>query len=288
MFNLFGGKNNTAEEKAQMEQLNALETRWSTFLIKLEEKYDEVIEAIEMEAPQIYKEDEDQFKRAYQRFKSGMEGQLTNIQKKAYETKDKQILTYYNSHDYGAMHPSHDALYEWRSRCLDLHNKWENRINAKRNAVFAKIEQQTTDLEAQYTSILNEYEAIKNKFKCKQCSSPLSIDTIYFISTYITCPSCRTQNTFEPGTQIRTLEHIARPLAEQRTKHLHQQYEQHIYNGPHDNSEQRRKGKEIETAYYEKYLRAMFNEMNRIIPEKHKQNEQFYERLLADYKQYNS
>ncbi|MBN9296136.1 MAG: hypothetical protein J0I41_03945 [Filimonas sp.] len=284
MFNLFSGNKNKqqSEELSSMQQeLAAIEQRWYTFLSKLEEKYDEVLTAFEAEAPSIYEQDEDYAKRTYHRFKSGMDGQLTAIRKKMQDTAEVQIRNTYRKYDTA----SYNSPYEWRNRCLDAEHQWEERTNAKRDAAFAKVEQAVSeDLEVQYANILATYEQIKNKFTCTQCGCKLTIDRLYFISTYITCPACNTQNTFEPGTQIRTLEWLARPLAEHRTKHLYEQYQQHVYNGRHDDRVAYRQGKEAESMYYEKYLRAMFDEMNNIIPDKREQNELFYQRMLADHK----
>lgn len=288
MFNLFSGNKNkqsSEESSSMLQELAVIEQRWYTFLSKLEEKYDEVLAAFEAEAPSLYRQDEDYAKRAYHRFESGMDGQLTAIRKKMQDTADVQIRAIYEKYGVNVLSTAHSSVYEWRNRCLDAERQWEDRTNAKRNAAFAKIaETVNEDLEVQYSNILAAYEQIRNKFTCTQCRCKLTIDKIYFISTYIACPACNTQNTFEPGTQIRTLEWLARPLAEHRTKHLYEQYQHHVYNGRHDDKAAYTQGKGAEFMYYEKYMRAMFDEMNNILPDKREQNELFYQRMLTDQK----
>jgi F0F1-type ATP synthase membrane subunit b/b'/DNA-directed RNA polymerase subunit RPC12/RpoP len=293
MLNFFSNKkNNDASNSGSNElkkELDEREQRWYTFLKKLEERYDELIAEINVEAPKIYEEDSDTYKRAYLRFKSGMEGQLDMIRRKAQDTAQAQIHTAYNAWDVSILSPDYRILSDWRIRCLDCHNAWDERIYAKREAAFKAIErQEEMSLEEKYADILREYENLKEKFGCVKCGSALSIDKLYTIAAYITCPYCQTQNTFEPGAKMRNLPNIARPLAEQRVKTFHNEYLQNTYTGRYDDIGALREGKANEIKYYQKYLRAMFDEMNKILPDQQTQNEAFYERLLSDYKRTNS
>jgi len=290
MFSFLSGNkknDNNAEVRALQKELDALTLRWTTFLSKLEEKYDEVIGAIETEGPKAYAEDPDQFKRGYQRFKSGMDGQLTNIRSKAYDTCESQIRSTYYAKDEGVMAPTHNVLYEWFNHCTELHRSWEERIYQKRERVFEQVEA-LDDPEVKYQAILQQYASIKHQFKCRQCGGDLTIEKLFFISVYITCPNCQSQNTFDPGAQARMLEHIARPLAEKRNKHLYNEYREHIYEGRHDDIAALTAGKQTEYNYYKKYLRAVFDEIHTLLPDLQPQNELFYLRLLEDYRTYSN
>jgi hypothetical protein len=313
MFNkLFGGgkkEESNPAVAAFKQQLDTLEQRWYSFLGKLEEKYDELVTAIETEGPKTYLEDTDPYKRAFYRFQSGMNGQLDGIRKKAYDTCDVQIRDFYASNKPAISDPAFDLLHNWRNRCMDAHSDWEERIEAKKSAVWESVKI-VDDPEVKYAAILAEYDHIKDKFTCKQCGSPLTIDKIFFISTYITCPACQTQNTFEPSTQARGLEHLARELAEKRTASLLAAYnaeknlEHELYNEIHQtkysnlpDAAKKTKIAELENRMkqaaqdapdmYRRYLRAMFDEWNKIIPDLKEQNEKFYERQLADFNKMN-
>lgn len=84
----------------------------------------------------------------------------------------------------------------------------------------------------------------------------------------MTCAYCGTQNTFLPSTGAQLVLHRARSLAEQRTAHLLKIYESSDPKQP---------------ALYRQYLRAMFDEWNKIVPDMAAENEKFYHRLLKDY-----
>ena len=90
---------------------------------------------------------------------------------------------------------------------------------------------------------------------------------MFFIATYMTCPYCQTQNTFLPSTGAQLVLHQARSLAELRTAHLQKAYEDGYPKDP---------------LLYKQYLRAMFDEWNKIVPDMAAENEKFYLRLLKD------
>jgi Zn finger protein HypA/HybF involved in hydrogenase expression len=313
MSNLSGNDKSKANNEPQQlqQELDVVEQRWQTFLNKLEEKYDELIAAIEIEGVKAFEEDTDLHKRAYQRFKSGMNGQLDGIRKKANDTCQTQIIDYYYAKNNNPLDDKAKLLYEWYEHCRKIHDQWEARIHTKQDAVWEKIEI-ADDPELKYNAILQEYESIKNKFKCKQCGSPLTIDKIFFVSAYITCPACGTQNTFVPSAQAKMLEHIARAVAEKRAKPLLEAYqkenslERELYHQMHelkiksisDKSKtvqlelaalEDRRQRAIKNApdLYRKYSRAMFNEWNAIVPDLAEQNEKFYERMLDDFNRMN-
>ena len=145
-----------------------------------------------------------------------------------------------------------------------------------------------------------------------QCGSPILIPKLFFTTTYLSCPACQTRNTFEPSTQAKQLEHIGRSLAEQRTKYLLKEHDaipnkiHDLYLQIHDlklsliheknkNVIEKTKKEMIELGrlkleleqkqpiLYQTYLRAMFDEWNKINPDLAEEHERFYNRLLTDY-----
>ncbi len=244
---------------------NELETRWNTFLGKLEEKADELIAGIRTEGKILWQDKADVYHQTYYRFRSGMQGQLKSIYSKARDTYEAQI--------------QHQGYH-----LITAYHRWEERIRQKEDAAVSEAESE--DLELQYQEILAEHAAIKDKFSCIQCGGKLVLDKIYFITTYIKCDQCQTQNTFEPSTMAKSLEGLSKPLAEQRCKHLYHEYRQHVHHPRYDDPQKRAK-KEAEVAYYQKYLRGVFDEVHKIVPDLKVQNEKFYERLMEEYRRDN-
>lgn len=318
MFN-FSNKENTTKAGAEIPEWAAQCTenqeRIFIFLDKLEIKMQELCEAAIPELLAVFKTDND-MKRGFYLLQSGIEGQLTNIRKKATDVFNEKVLELYDELNISIMSPHHDIIYQFRQQCSKRYNQqfndayqyWHNKIQDTAKE---------TDLEEQYQQIITEYESIKDKFKCKQCGGALSIHKIFFISTYITCPQCQTQNTFEPSTQAKNLEHLGKKLAEQRTEHLLLAYqianqkERDLWQQKHemrlkginygnkkaeaenkillDNLElQRLQAINDAPPFYEIYLRAMFNEWNILVPDLAEQNDKFYLRQLEDFRKSNN
>lgn len=282
--------------------------RFFVFIGKLEEKLKEFAEASIAELEALNKTDPDEFKRGYHRMKSAVLGQLDSIRKKATDVKEEKIDRFASYDD----HHTSTAYYQLRTECYERYEQLE-----KLHSHYREQVQNTDaeDFEVKYQKILNEYEAIKDKFRCVQCGSPITIEKIYFTTTYITCLACQTRNTFEPSSQAKMLEHIGRSLAEQRTAHLLKEHDaipektQDLYlQGHHlelsliherdkkviaqktqEIQELQKQKQELESkrpGLYQAYLRAMFDEWNKINPALAEEHEKFYTRLLNDYKQY--
>lgn len=282
--------------------------RFFVFIGKLEEKLKEFAEASIAELEALNKTDPDEFKRGYHRMKSAVLGQLESIRKKATDVKEEKIDRFASYDD----HHTSTAYYQLRTECYERYEQLE-----KLHSHYREQVQNTDaeDFEVKYQKILNEYEAIKDKFRCVQCGSPITIEKIYFTTTYITCLACQTRNTFEPSSQAKMLEHIGRSLAEQRTAHLLKEHDaipektQDLYlQGHHlelsliherdkkviaqktqEIQELQKQKQELESkrpGLYQAYLRAMFDEWNKINPALAEEHEKFYTRLLNDYKQY--
>ena len=233
--------------------------RFFIYISKLEDKLKEFAEASIPELIKLNNTDTDEFKREYLRMKSAVLGQLENILKKSREVQEEKITGFqYSEKDSFAYYEFRNECYDRLRQLEDLHHQYQRKIEATHSE----------DYEIKNQKILDEHETIKDKFRCTQCGSPIFIDKIYFTTTYITCLSCGIQNTFEPSSQTKMLEHLGRNLAEQRTKHLLEEYE--------INSEK-------SLVLYEKYLRAMFDEWNKINPDMQEEHEKFYNRLLNDY-----
>jgi RNA polymerase-binding transcription factor DksA len=306
---VFGLSNNKIENNqlaAARKEMHETKERFFVFIGKLEEKLKEFTAASIPELKELNNTDTDQFKRGYLRMKSAVLGQLDSIQKKAVDVKEEKIAGYifpFNDHEISKLYS------EFRNECYDRFLQLDE--------LYARCRQEvedtySEDFELQYQKILDEYESIKDKFHCKQCGSPIAIDKLYFTTTYITCPACQTRNTFEPSSLAKMLEHIGRSLAEQRTRHLLKEHDeiprqtQILYMQRHelelslihenDKTIVEQKKAQIQAiekqqqdleskrpALYQNYLRAMFDEWNKINPALADEHEKFYTRLLNDY-----
>ncbi len=285
-------------------EIKETQNRFFAFIEKLEIRLKEFTEASIPELIELNKNDSDDYRSSFYRMKAAVEGQLDSIRKKASEVLDEKISYFENFTS-----DEHRALfYDFRNHCYNRLREFEDLYNEQKKLVDSTDFQ---DLEVVYQNLLNEFNDIRNKFKCVQCSSPIIVDKMYFTTTYLSCTSCSTQNTFEPSTQAKQLEHLGRSLAEQRTAHLLAAYNeapnqsQALYdqireldrdlNSQTDKKnisdkmviiqnlkEQKQIIDESIPNLYKIYLRAMFDEWNAINPAMKEEHEKFYIRILKD------
>ena len=309
MFGLFNKKESGEPLPEWFATLEESKERWFLFLEKLEIKIEELCTVAIPELKELLATDEDIYKRTFHRVYAGVNGQLQNIREKARDTYDDKIIEMYENikPEISVLNPYYNLLSDFRTVCSERYHKdfeqkyeyWQNQLEKARER----------DLEIEYNKIVTEFDAIKNKFNCKQCGGNITIEKIFFMTTYITCSHCQTQNTFDPSTQARMLQNFAKELAEQRTSHLYEIYltennkERELYHEKHELSlstihekdkkvleqkniqmdilEKRRK-EVIKNApkLYLTYLRAMYDEWNKITPDLKEHNEKMYENQI--------
>lgn len=269
MFGFFSKKTDYTPILLEMEQT---QERWLTFLDKLEERAALLCTDALPALKDLFEQDDDPYKRAHGHMLMGLIGQLSQMRTKANTVHEEKILSFM----YTAKHSLpdliskeggryHDLLHTFRMTCSERHRVFEEQINAHITTLQATGERH--DLEARYQEELVAFEHIKDKFRCQQCGGHITIPQLFFIATYISCPYCHTQNTFFPSTGAQMVLNNARSLAEQRTAHLLAAYET---------------GHPKDKTLYRNYLRAMFDEWNKIVPDMKDENEKFYQRLLED------
>jgi hypothetical protein len=270
MFNLFNKK---YDNLALIEEMRTRQERWFVFLDKLEARMEEMTAAAVPELQQVFRQDTDPYKRAHIHMLSGLIGQINQMRNKANEVREENIVCFLYEAEVSL--PSmisrsgreyHDKLHTFRMACLNRYNVFEGKINYSISLLQGAAGEQ--DLETAYQEELAAFERIRDKFSCKQCGGNMTIPKMFFIDTYVTCPFCQSQNTFSPSTGARMVLHQARSLAEQRTVHLLRSYEA---------------GKPKNPELYRRYLRSMFDEWNKIVPDMEGENEKFYERLINEY-----
>jgi rubrerythrin len=284
-------------------QIDARRERWFVFLDKLDKRAEELYLSALPELNALKASDSDPNKSTYYKVLSGVCGQLDLMRSKAYDTHDKEILDFYYcmQSEITALHPLSRYLSDFRNVCYERFNEFEQSLLDK---VHELKEETREEVENEYAKIIDSFNADKDKFRCSQCGHLLPIDRIFFISVHIPCPACGTQNTLEPGAQARNLQFIAKKLAEKRCKHLldayqnEKQNERDLYFKAHDiklsvihKSDQEKaiakeqieainaeRERSIENAprLYAIYLRAFYDEMNRILPEFKEHHEKLY------------
>ncbi|WP_160715044.1 hypothetical protein [Chitinophaga solisilvae] len=270
MFDFFKKKYSNPELLAE---LQSRQQRWFVFLDRLEARMEELTDAGIPELQQVFKEDTDPYKRSHYHMLLGLMGQFNNMRDKANEVKEENIISFIYSAE-AALPPVtspagseyYRYVHDFRMACLDRYHLFDDRLNEALEALRHAAGEQ--DLESAYQQELAAFEKIKDQFTCKQCGGNITIPKMFFIDTYIPCPFCQSQNTFSPSTAARMVLHNARELAEQRTAELRRAYESSRPQDP---------------VLYKKYLRAMFDEWNRIVPDMAGENEKFYQRLLEEY-----
>lgn len=305
-------------DKASMliTKMTEIETRWCLFLEKLEARMKELSEASIPELEEMFIVDEDMHKRTYYNFLQSIKAQINNINDKAEDVQDKNVSDPLDIIEDEITDMDNDKLSDFFHDLSDRCQKRGEQFGEKVSYWLDELDKtQIQDYELKYKAIHDEYQQVKDKFCCKQCSSPIPINRIYFISTHIMCPSCQTQNTFHPSTRTSELDNIGRLLAEQRTIHLLEAAEQEesrereIYDQIH-NLRIERIGYEIDddtakiaeldagiqqleaqrlTADDNVYqmrldhLKAMFEEWIKLVPELEDQNRKIYNSRLKEF-----
>lgn len=225
MFGLFKNKTISAEQEPDwLPQMQENQQRFFDFIEKIEERMFELTAAAVPELTTM-KQEADENSMEFHRMKAGIDGQLSTIRKKVYDVHDDKIL--------GLMHEIKNAyeltskesslLYAFRDDCRERFTQFEEKMQ-KCSEEIAQTD--VEDFEIAYQKILAEYDNLKDKFNCTQCGNPLSIDRIFFINVHINCSACQTQNTFEPSSQARMLQHFAQDLAHQRASDLYKKFKE--------------------------------------------------------------
>jgi hypothetical protein len=289
-------KNKEEEKPDWFIEAGETRDRWFVFLDKLEQKIQALCEEAIPVLEETLRTDGDLYKREFGRLQSGILGQLNNIREKAYQTNQEKVLDTFGHLTRIASSNSsfYHAIYDLKIECSDRYHKtfdekyhfWSDKIRNIKEG----------NLEEKYQKIIDEYEALKDKFNCSQCGGNIPIPKIYFIATYLTCSACQTQNTFDPSTEAKGLEQLGRELAQERTAYLLENYnaenkkERDLYHQAHtlklsynhqtDKKTVAQIQQQIEAIeqerqnaianapkLYEIYVRAMYAEWSKLVPD---------------------
>ncbi|ACU63766.1 hypothetical protein [Chitinophaga pinensis] len=314
LFNRGQSQDDKLQTETIKSELAALESRLDNFLAKLNDRIDLLIAGFIAEAPAIMATD-DRFGQAYYRFSSGIKGQATNMREKVREVMETQIEPAYSRYSdiLSAGSDAYRLVHEWRHRCAEKANNWEDELQHRMDAATEQVERK--NYEPIFLDMVNQYMQQCKSVLCTQCGDNLQIAQVYYHSAYVNCPSCNTQNIFEPGVIARDLEQNARKLAEQRSKHFMDAHEQKraeeeaLYQQMHNLqlkmsfqelqaksgplyaqllalNNQRVAAEDEIPAQLDKYYRNIFDELNGLLPDLKEHHEKFFISLQNNYKQY--
>ena len=199
-----------------------LEQRFRVFIEKLTERAESLAEETRGAIQEIYDEDADPYKRSFGNFLMGVKGQFKGIIDKAEEVFKQQIKPHALSF-LKTQTPEGELQEEWFRKIHDDFEKWKDKMRDLAESIENQVKKPSA--EEKLREIVEEYNAVKDKFHCSQCGANLEIKELYFISTYITCPYCQTQNTFVPSDKMRGFEFVAKDFAEEKTREEEKLYE---------------------------------------------------------------
>ncbi|MGO1243968.1 hypothetical protein [Sphingobacterium sp. JB170] len=260
MSNIFGfnkEKKTDRDDKAQPLESTSAFSRFQVFLAKLDERAQEIVKDVEESAQIIADADTDPYKRSFLQFKSAILAQFTQIIQKASATYQTKVIPAARGMEMLEIAPFYG---DWNARMVDTMQKLFHGVLER-------------DLEKEYAQAMDEYNSAVHTFSCMQCGAKLEIDKFYFQSSYITCTYCQTQNTFNPGTKARMIEHIVQPLARARCRESYQLYKE----------KKELTSKKDAKKEFHAYLDALIDEMNAILPGMSQQHENYRTRMLADF-----
>ena len=199
-----------------------LEQRFRVFIEKLTERAESLAEETRGAIQEIYDEDADPYKRSFGNFLMGVKGQFKGIIDKAEEVFKQQIKPHAPSF-LKTQTPEGELQEQWFRKIHDDFEKWKDKMRDLADSIEYQVKKPSA--EEKLREIVEEYNAVKDKFHCSQCGANLEIKELYFISTYITCPYCQTQNTFVPSDKMREFEFVAKDFAEEKTREEEKLYE---------------------------------------------------------------
>lgn len=257
--------------------MNELQVRFNNFIQKLTLRANEIADEVISSVQDFYDQDTDAYKRSFHNFKMGIQGQFRALITKAQEVFDAQIEPHNPRYFMSPTHPNWDTHNQWFTEIHDDFEDWKDHIRDLSEKIFKNVKEKSPEVALQ--EIIDEYNTVKDNFHCTQCGGKLEIDEIYFISTYIPCPYCQTQNTFVPSSRMRELEFVAKDIAGERTKKEKNDYEQLLNHKRNATPEERY------VAYF-RWRIAIWKIISEIVPILAEANKKVFFREMHDLSTY--
>lgn len=257
--------------------------RWRAFAGKIRQRADEwhaqgFEEALAMKRRARGAQDN-----AYYLFWSGVGGQIRALRDKVEDTFEHQLKPAFEQNaGTGGAPWGRQARHEQQAQAEALWRRLQQEKNELSEHLLGLACTNIADfdahedLEAQYRQILLEHERIQQGFACISCGAGLTLQEVCHAATYVACPYCRTQNTFQPGSAAYGLPALAEKLAEQRAGEARRRWETAAaqaspWSAASSASWHEQKRREIDL--YVDYIETRFNELDRIVPSLKTQND---------------
>lgn len=172
------------------------QNRWDTFLLKIKDRFHEVLSKTEEALPLLFEATDFEtitFQNAWQ----GIYSQASDLISKIDDTWfDKVEQTFLDSDlEYGST-----KFINERNKGFKLQHDLNQELKSYEVRIFEKAAKKL---------LSSVKETLSEDFSCTQCQAKLPVKSNFFRSYYSTCDYCQTVNTFEPGTKARNIEHFA-------------------------------------------------------------------------------
>ncbi|TPN86317.1 hypothetical protein [Aquimarina algicola] len=169
--------------------------RWDTFLNKIEQRFDDILEQAQQGTTHLVSQieyDSGSIGSAW----SGIKGQLYELREKADHTWENKMDGLFGDRD----DVTSKERIEQFNKYEDLSHRMENRYNEAQVKAMADAGRKIYDNVMQHINT--------NKIhNCKQCGDQMDIVVYSFMAKNIKCHSCGTVNSYEPDPRIQALEH---------------------------------------------------------------------------------
>lgn len=216
---------NIANGSGFKDQVYETTERWKSFLGAMSERMGLLGEEAIAEVSSIAGQESSTNNTELSRILMGINGQFSQMLRKVREVEKEKIKAFFDhlSRETDLDDSQRELLDASLDECYELTSSFEQE---QQNWVDRIEDAGKEDPQKKYSRILEEYEAEKNGYRCSQCGSSIRIPKIFFLDTYLSCPSCFTQNTYRPGIRAKELEGVAWALAQKRRAGLLGTYEQ--------------------------------------------------------------
>jgi hypothetical protein len=263
--------------------------RWRAFSQKIRDTADALHAQGLEEALRLRAEAKSDNDNASYLFWNGIGGQVNALRSKAQTTFEQQVEPAFHAkasryNDTLRRNELHEAARDLFYQLRDERNALDEHLLAKACTNVSDMAA-NDDLEGRYLRIVQAFAASKDKFFCLNCGGQITIEKIFFIATYVSCPYCRTQNTFQPSDEARSLPGLAERIADQRAEPMRLEWVKAAQQVPIWKAETAalwRQKLQCEVDAHTAYIHAKFDVIDSIVPDLKPQNDLVRQARISD------
>lgn len=257
------GEHALAAERAALDETAQ---RWRDFARKIQERADllytqGMAETLRLKQTRLTVADNEAYL-----FWSGVCGQIRSLRDKLASVFEDSVAPVFRE-------PSSRAGSATGARAL-----W-HALQAERNALDEHLScrgsvnfdafDDADDPEESYRQLLEAFRATREGFACSNCGAHVTLNEVFFLSTYVDCAYCRTRNTFYPDSAASTLPWLAERLAQRRSQSFHdawQQAEREVPIWSVDHAAVFHERRRRAVALYIAYIHRKHDELDKVVP----------------------